>query len=38
VTVLRNVSKDETTKYVLALLDEALIGAHTRRAPTLRGA
>ena len=26
-SVLRNVSKDDTTQYVLALLDEALAGA-----------
>jgi hypothetical protein len=31
--VLRNVSKDDTTQYVLALLEEALVGAFSTLQP-----
>ena len=36
--VLRSVSKDETTQYILALLDQALAGACMPELPLLRHA
>lgn len=34
--VLRSVSKDDTTQYVLALLEEAFVGASSRHQPRAR--